>query len=262
MKSYRPSICVFHVLIVWAHLFCVVGCHKAQLAASYTVGRYRLRISEHGVSVATDRNVSEEVWWEGFYQYIVNLKASHDGESLQLQQDVQLTSLLKHIVECKRYFYHHEFGRIDYCELGSRDNMLSNVTYMRIVDDQSIAGLKRLDLLIEKGTRSDSVCLPQEISENQRFKNEVRNGGTPWILYRFLVSKMLNAERQLFSTAFLLSCDKWYCVTGIDGTRLLFFARDKERHRDLFSPGTEGHATLEKIFTDAVEAYLASFCSG
>ena len=77
----------------------------------------------------------------------------------------------------------------------------------------------------------------------------------PWILYRFKISKLADDQMGTFNRSLTLSCDKYYCVTGSDGTRRVLSVEVERRYEDLIIPQSSGYEILATIFSTAATAY-------
>lgn len=82
---------------------------------------------------------------------------------------------------------------------------------------------------------------------------------TAWILYRFKLSRLLGDQKALLNRAFLLSCDKYYCIASIDGARRMLLAEGKKLYDDLITPEAKGYTILEKLFKKVLEDYLSHY---
>ena len=92
-------------------------------------------------------------------------------------------------------------------------------------------------------------------------EEEAEEQSTPWILYRFKISRLIDDKNALVNKAFLLSSDKYYCITSFDGARRMQLAEGKRRYGDLILPESEGYVTLETLFKKALEDYLVHYSS-
>jgi hypothetical protein len=234
---------------------------KYQLRKPSGIGNFELKFSEVGIEPVEYGNIPEPEWWESFYIYIGNIESSDLGNYLQFELDSKSISLVDLIETRGEQFYSNQFGIIRYLSFGNNSEPIANISYFRILNSRSTSGSKRLDLLIEKGVETSWRNIQEKIKTNGQLDKESQNKSTPWILYRFLISKVIDDQRGLLNRAFLISCDKYYCLTGMDGTRRVFLSGDKKRYDDLIIPENEGYPIVDKIFKNAISAYDAHYKS-
>jgi hypothetical protein len=232
---------------------------KSLIGTPQQIKRYEISISEQGIEPVDYENLSEQEWWESYYQYIVNIEANDFGHYFKFERERQLELLVEFIETRGDQFHSDKFGIVKYLAFGNNSGPITNSTYFRILSTQSLSASKRLELLIEKGVEVTREDIDEKMRTSDNLNEKSQNRSTPWILYRFLISKVIDDQRGLFNRALLLSCDKYNCLTGIDGTRRVALAKGKRRYGDLITPESEEYEIVERIFKNIVEEYNAHY---
>jgi hypothetical protein len=116
-----------------------------------------------------------------------------------------------------------------------------------------------LEFLIEKGVEVSWEDIPDKIRSKYTLDGDSEDQPTTWILYRFKISRLVDDQRGLFNRAFTLSCDRYYCFTGVDRTRRVLLAEGNRRYEDLIIPQSEGFPILDRILKNAISAYDAHY---
>lgn len=226
-----------------------------QIRIPYRIEHFQLDITERGIEPVDTGNLSEEEWWESFYQSLLNFEASNIGHHFQMEHDTELYSLETFIDSRGEQFYSDQFGVVKYLTLGDNSRPTADVSYFRILNARSLSATKVLELLIEKGVEVTWKDIAGKMKRDGTPQVSPRDQETPWILYRFKISKLADDQMGTFNRSLTLSCDKYYCVTGTDGTRRVLSAEDKRRYEDLIIPESEGYEILASLFNSAVRAY-------
>jgi hypothetical protein len=228
---------------------------KHQIRIPYRIEHFQLDITERGIEPVDTENLSEEEWWESFYQSLLNIEASDIGHHFQMEYDTELYSLETFIESRGEQFYSDQFGVVKYLTLGDNSRPTADVSYFRILNARSLSATKVLELLIEKGVEVTWKDISGEMKRDVTPKVSPKDQETPWILYRFKISKLADDQMGTFNRSLTLSCDKYYCVTGTDGTRRVLSAEDERGDEDLIIPESEGYEILASLFNSAVRAY-------
>jgi hypothetical protein len=219
------------------------------------IENYNLYFSQLGIKPVDYANLSEQDWWESFYCRLINIEASHLKHYIHLERNTELDSLIKYTETRGDQFYSDEVGVVVYLTLGDNSGPIANVSYFRILNKKSFSGDRSLELLIEKGVEVSWEYLTKRITKRHTYDVVLKKEGIPWILYRFKISKVASDEQGLFNTALRLSCDKYYCVTGIDGTRRMLLAENRRRYDDLIIPESAGHKIVARLFDKAIRTF-------
>jgi hypothetical protein len=230
---------------------------KYLLRAPHRIENYKLNFTERGIEPFDKGNMSQQEWWQAFYRNIIDIEASNLGEYFQFEHDTELNSLVVVIETRGEQFYSDQFGTIAYLVFGNNTGRIADVSFFRIVDTQSLSASKRLELLLEKGVEVPWKDIPEKLKSDNTSETTARDQSTPWILYRYRISKLIDDQRGLFNRGFSLSCDKYYCFTAGDGTRRMLLAKGRRRYSDLVIPEGEGYAIVESIFRNAAQEYIA-----
>ncbi len=221
------------------------------------IENYQLNFTEGGIEPFDKADLSQQEWWESFYQHIVHIEASDLGHYLQCEHDTELDSLVALIAARGEQFYTDQFGIVAYLILGNNSRRIADVSYFRIADAQSPATYRRLELLLEKGVEVPWKDIPEKLKRDNTSETGPRDQSTPWILYRFRISKIIDDQRGLFNRGFSLSCDRYYCFTADDGTRRMLLAEGRRRYNDLIIPESKGYTIIQQIFRNAAQEYIA-----
>ena len=92
---------------------------------------------------------------------MVHIEASNLGHYFQFEHDTALDSLVALITTRGGQFYTDQFGTVAYLGLSNNSRRISDISYFRIADAQSLAAYKRLELLLEKGVEVSWKDLPE-----------------------------------------------------------------------------------------------------
>jgi hypothetical protein len=230
---------------------------KSLLKTHHQIENYKLHFSELGIEPADYAGLSEQEWWESFFQYCLGIEASTLGYYLGLEHDTELHSLVELIESRGNHFYSDELGVVMYLTLGDNSKPVADVSYFRLFNLETTFTDRQLELLVEKGVEVAWADIPGGKKVESSLDEDTKNQGKFWILYRFKISILVGDHEWLFNRAFTLSCDKHYCLTRIDRTRQVLFLDSKGRYDDLIIQGSEGYQTIEKLFESAVAAYNA-----
>lgn len=258
-KPFNGGARYFHLLIAATCILFFSCSSRYLLKARHRIENYELNFTERGIEPFDKTNISQQEWWESFYQYIVHIEASDLGHYLQFEHDTELNSLVALIATRGGEFYADQFGIIAYLGLGNNSRRIADVSYFRIADAQSLAASKRLELLLEKGVEVPWKDIPEKLKRENTSATDARDQSTPWILYRFRISKLIDDQRGLFNRGFSLSCDRYYCFTAGDGTRRMLLAEGRRRYSDLVIPESEGYTIIQQIFRNAAQEYIAHY---
>ncbi|UCG12891.1 MAG: hypothetical protein JSU72_20895 [Deltaproteobacteria bacterium] len=249
----------FLVTLAFISLLFSVGCSKHLVRAPDKLASYDITFTDEGVEAVDYQNMSQQEWWESFYRHICDLESGDIGYYIGFKYDSQFEKLLELMKKEGKAFYTDQLGMVEYLDLGDNSAQISNVVYLRIVGVRSLSASKQLELLIEKGVEVMRETIPEQIRSSATLTGGSKEQGTPWILYRFKISRLIEVQNALFNKAFLLSSDKYHCITSIDGLRRMRLAEGKKRYGDLILPESKGYATLEKLFTKALADYLEHY---
>ena len=249
----------FYLLIVATSILFSSCSSKYLLRAPHRIENYELSFTERGIEPLDRANMSQEEWWELFYRNIVDIEASDLGNYFQFEHDTELDSVVELIATRGRQFYAEQFGIVAYLGLGNNSRRIADISYFRIADAQSLAAYNRLELLLEKGVEVPWKDIPEKLKRDNTSETDSRDQSTPWILYRFRISKLIDEQRGLFNRGFSLSCDRYYCFTAGDGTRRMLLAEGSRRYSDLVIPESEGYAIIENIFRNAAQEYSVHY---
>jgi len=234
----------------------ITSCSSRYLLKSpHRIQNYSLNFTELGIEPVAYESLSEQEWWESFYQSLLKIEASDLGHHFQLEYDTEFDSLEASIETRGEQFYSDQFGVVQYLTLGNNARPIADVSYFRILNVRSLSATKVLELLIEKGVKVAWKYIPGKMKEDHPLNGGSRGEETPWILYRFKISKLAGDQRGTFNRSLTLSCDKYYCVTGTDGARRVLSAEGKRRYEDLIIPESGGYALLASLFNNAAKAY-------
>ena len=228
---------------------------ERQIRIPYRIENFQLDITERGIEPVDSKNLSEEEWWESFFQSLLNIEASDIGHHFQMEHDTELHSLETLIESRGESFYSDQFGVVKYLTLGDNSRPTADVSYFRILNARSLSATKVLELLIEKGVAVTWKDIAGEMKRYGIPRVSPRNQETPWILYRFKISKLVDDQMGTFNRSLTLSCDKYYCVTGSDGSRRILSAEGKRRYEDLIIPESEGYEILTNLFNSSARSY-------
>jgi hypothetical protein len=228
---------------------------KHQIRIPPQIENFQLNITERGIEPVDSENLAEQEWWESFYQSLLNIEASDIGHHFQMEHDTELDSLEAFIESRGEQFYSDQFGVVKYLTLGNNSRSTADVSYFRILNARSLSATKVLELLIEKGVEVTWKDMPGKMKADVTLNVGPEDQETPWILYRFKISKLADDQMGTFNRSLTLSCDKYYCVTGSDGTRRVLLAEGKRRYEDLIIPESGGYAILASLFNSAARAY-------
>lgn len=245
------ALCIFTV-----NISCSV---KHQIRIPHQIKNYQLNITARGIDPVDRENLTEKVWWESFYRSLLYIEASDIGHHLHMVHDTELHSLEAFIESRGEQFYSDQFGVVKYLTLGNNSRSTADVSFFRILNARSLSATKVLELLIEKGVELTWKDIPGKMKTDATFKVGLDDREIPWILYRFKISKLADDQMGTFNRSLTLSCDKYYCVTGSDGTRRVLLAEDKRRYGDLITPESDGYAILASLFNSAARAYNAYY---
>ena len=232
---------------------------KSLLRAPQRIENYELNFTERGIEPFDKTNMSQQEWWGIFYRDIVDIEASDLGHYLQFAHDTELDLLVALIATRGEQFYSDQFGMVAYLVFGNNTRRIADVSFFRIAEAQSLSASKRLELLLEKGVEVPWKDIPEKLRRDYTSEATARDQGTPWILYRFRISKLIDEQRGLFNRGFSLSCDRYYCFTAVDGTRRMLLAEGRRRYSDLVIPESEGYVIIENIFRNAAQEYIAHY---
>lgn len=225
------------------------------LKTPHRIQNYSLYFTELGIEPVDYESLSEQEWWESFYQSLLNIEASDIGHHIQMENDTELDSLEAFIESRGEQFYSDQFGVVKYLTLGDNSRPTANVSYFRILYARSLSATKVLEFLIEKGVEVTWKDIAGEMKADGTLNVSPKDQETPWILYRFKISKLADDQMGTFNRSLNLSCDKYYCVTGSDGTRRVLSAEGKRRYEDLIIPESGGYEILASLFNSAARAY-------
>jgi len=229
------------------------------LKVPHRIENCELNFTERGIEPFDKANISQQEWWESFYQHIVHIEASDLGHYFQCEHDTELDSLVALIATSGGQFYTDQFGIVAYLGLGNNSRRIADISYFRIADAQSLAAYKRLELLLEKGVEVPWKDIPEKLKRDNTSETGAGDQSTPWILYRFRISKLIDDQRGLFNRGFSLSCDRYYCFTAGDGTRRMLLTEGRRRYSDLVIPESEGYTIIQQIFRNATREYIAHY---
>ena len=258
-KPFNRGSRYFHLLIAATCILFSACSSRYLLKARHRIENYELNFTERGIEPFDKANISQQEWWESLYRNIIDIEASDLGHYLQFEHDTELNSLVALIATRGGQFYTDQFGIVAYLGLGNNSRRIADISYFRIAEAQSLANYKRLELLLEKGVEVPWKDIPEKLKKDNTSETTARNQITPWILYRFRISKLIDEQRGLFNRGFSLSCDRYYCFTAGDGTRRMFLAEGRRRYRDLVIPESEGCTIIESIFRNAAQEYIAHY---
>jgi hypothetical protein len=247
------------VTLAFISLLFSVGCSKHLVRAPDKLESYDITFTDKGIEAVNYQDMSHQEWWESLYRHISDLEVSDIGYYIGFEYDSLFEEILELMKKEGKHFYTDQFGTVKYLDLGDNSAQISNVVYLRIVNVRSLSASKQLELLIEKGVEVAWETIPEQMRSSATLNEEAKEQSTPWILYRFKLSRLIEDQNSLFNKAFLLSSDKYYCITSIDGARRMHLAEGKKRYGDLILPESKGYATLEKLFKKALEDYLAHY---
>lgn len=219
------------------------------------MSNFELRFTEAGIEPAEYWDMSVQEWWQSFYQHLIKIEASELGSYFRMEHDPELDCLVEIIESEGGQFYSDQYGVVKYLTFGNNSNVISDVSYFRLLDIHSLSASQRLEFLIEKGVEVTWEDIPEEIRSKYTSDGDSEDQSTSWILYRFKISRLVDDQRGLFNRAFTLSCDKYYCFTGVDRTRRVFLAEGNRRYGDLIIPQSEGFPILDRIFKNAIRSY-------
>ncbi|UCE81868.1 MAG: hypothetical protein JSV47_08960 [Deltaproteobacteria bacterium] len=223
------------------------------------MGNFELRFTEAGVEPAEYSNISVQEWWQSFYQYLVKIEASELGSYFLMEHDPELDCLVEIIESEGGQFYSDQYGVVKHLSFGDNSSVISNISYFRLLDIHSLSASRRLEFLIEKGVEVSWEDIPDKIRSKYTLDGDSEDQPTTWILYRFKISRLIDDQRGLFNRAFTLSCDRYYCFTGVDRTRRVLLAEGNRRYGDLIIPQSEGFPILDRILKNAISAYHAHY---
>jgi hypothetical protein len=249
----------FLVTLAFISLLLSVGCSKHLVRAPDKLENYDITFTDKGIEAVNYQDMSHQEWWESFYRHISALEASDIGYYIGFEYDSLFEEILELMKKEAKHFYTDQFGTVKYLDLGDNSAQISNVVYLRIVNVRSLSASRQLELLIEKGVEVVWETIPEQMRSGVTLNGGLKEESTPWILYRFKISRLIKDQNSLFNKAFLLSSDKYYCITSIDGARKMHLAENKKRYGDLILPESKGYATLEKLFKKALEDYLSHY---
>ena len=250
----------YFYLLITATSILFSSCSSKYLhRAPRRIENYKLNFTERGIEPFDKANMSQQEWWESFYRNIIDIEASNLGHYFQFEHDIELDSLVVLIGTRGEQFYSEQFGMVAYLVFGNNTRHIADVSFFRIVDAQSLSASKRLELLLEKGVEVPWKDIPDKLKSDNTSETTAKDQGTPWILYRYRISKLIDDQRGLFNTGFSLSCDRYYCFTTGDGSRRMLLAKGKRRYSDLVIPENEGYSTIENIFRNAAQKYIAHY---
>ena len=225
------------------------------LKTPHRIENYSLYFTELGIEPVDNENLSEEEWWESFYQSLLDIEASDIGHHFQMEHNKELDSLETFIESRGEQFYSDLFGVVKYLSLGDNSRPIADVSYFRIMNARSLSATKVLELLIEKGVEVTWKDIAREMKADGTLNIDPSEQEIPWILYRFKISKLADDQMGTFNRSLTLSCDKYYCVTGSDGTRRVLSVEVERRYEDLIIPQSSGYEILATIFSTAATAY-------
>ena len=223
------------------------------------MGNFELRFAEAGIEPAEYGDMSVQEWWQSFYQYLVKIEASELGSYFRMEHAPELDCLVEIIESEGGQFYSDQYGVVKYLAFGNDSTIIPDVSYFRLLDIHSFSASRRLEFVIEKGVEVTWEDIPDEIKSKYTIDEDTEDQPTTWILYRFKISRLVDDQRGLFNMAFTLSCDRYYCFTGIDGTRRMLLAEGNRRYGDLILPESNGYPIVERIFRNATKEYNAHF---
>ena len=249
----------FYLLIAATSILFFSCSSRYLFKTSHRIENYKLNFTERGIEPFDKANLSQQEWWESFYQHIVDIEASDLGQYLQFEHDTELDSLVALIAARGGQFYTDQFGMVKYLVFGNNSRPIADISYFRIATAQSLAASKRLEFLLEKGVEVPWKDIPDKLKKENASETGVRDQGTPWILYRFRISKLIDEQRELFNRGFSLSCDRYYCFTADDGTRRMLLVEGKKRYSDLVIPESEGYTIIQQVFRNAAQEYIAHY---
>lgn len=264
MTFQQPIHTTFYFLVTLALISFLfsAGCSKHMVRVPVKLENYDITITDKGIEAVHYQNMSHQEWWESFYQNASDFEASAIGYYIGFEYDNQLEELLELMKKEGKSFYTDQFGKVEYLDLGDNSSQISNVSYLRIVDVRSLSASRQLELLIEKGVEVAWETIPEYLRSSAAFnEEEAEEQSTPWILYRIKISRLIEDKSAPVNKAFLLSSDKYYCITSFDGVRRMHLAEGKRRYGDLILPESEDYVTLERLFRKALEDYLAHYSS-
>lgn len=217
--------------------------------------RFELRFTKAGIEPTDHGDMSVQEWWQSFYQHLVKLEASELGSYFRMEYDPELDCLVEIIESAGGQFFSDQYGVVKYLTFGNNSNIIADASYFRLLDIYALSASRSLEFLIEKGVEVAWEEIPDEIRSKYTLDVDSEAHPTTWILYRFKISRLIDDQRGLFNKAFTLSCDRYYCFTGIDRTRRVFLAKGNRRYGDLIIPQNEGFPILDRIFRNAVKSY-------
>jgi hypothetical protein len=258
-KAFNRGPRYIYLLIAATYLLFSSCSERYLLKAPHRIENYELNFTERGIEPFDKANISQQEWWESFYQHIVHIEASDLGHYLSFELDTELDSLVALIAARGEHFYSDQFGMVAYLVLGNNSRRIADVSYFRTADAQSPAASKRLELLLEKGVEVPWKDIPEKLKRDNASETGARDRSTPWILYRFRISKLIDEQRGLFNRGFSLNCDRYYCFTASDGTRRMLLAEGRRRYSDLVIPESEGYTIIQQIFRNAAQKYIAHY---
>ena len=250
----------YFYLLIAATFIVFSSCSSKYLhRAPCKIENYKLNFTERGIEPFDKGIMSHQEWWESFYRSIIDIEASNLGHYSQFEHDTELDSLVALIETRGEQFYSDQFGMVAYLVFGDNTRRIADVSFFRIVDAQSLSASKRLELLLEKGVEISWKDIPDKLKSDNISETTARDQSTPWILYRYRISKLIDDQRGLFNRGFSLSCDRYYCFTSDDGTRRMLLAKGRRRYSDLVIPESEGYTIIQEIFRNAAQEYIAHY---
>jgi hypothetical protein len=219
------------------------------------MGNFELTFTKAGIEPAEYEDMSVQEWWQSFYQHLVKLEASALGSYFRMEHEPELDCLIEIIESAGGQFFSDQYGVVKYLTFGNNADIIFDVSCFRLLNFYSLSSSRSLELLIEKGVEVAWEEIPDEIRSKYTLDGDSEAHPTTWILYRFKISRLADDQRGLFNKAFTLSCDRYYCFTGIDRTRRVFSAEGNRRYGDLIIHQSEGFPILDIIFRNAVRSY-------
>jgi hypothetical protein len=238
----------------------ISSCSSRQLLKTpHKIEDYNLHFGESGIEPAEYGDLSEQEWWESFFQDFLEIDASNLGYYFHLERDTELELLADLIKSKGDQFFSDQVGVVMYLTLGNNSEPLADISYFRLLEVRSLLAYRQLELLIEKGVEVDWEDICKKMKVEYSLDGGKEEQGTFWLLYRFKVSRLIGDPKGLFNRAFTLSCDKYYFLTAIDGTRRMLLAERKRRYEDLIIPESAGHRKIQTVFESAVVAYNAHY---
>lgn len=258
-KPFNRGSRYFYLLIAATSILLSSCSSKYLHRAPRRIENYKLNFTERGIEPFDKANMSHQEWWESFYRNIIDIEASNLGHYFQFEHDTELDSLVVLIETRGEKFYSDQFGMVAYLVFGNNTRRIADVSYFRIVDAQSLSASKRLELLLEKGVEVPWKDIPDKLKSDNTSETTAKDQGTPWILYRYRISKLIDDQRGLFNRGFSLSCDRYYCFTTGDGSRRMLLAKGRRRYSDPVIPESEGYTIIQEIFRNTAQEYIAHY---